>query len=118
MFYGEDYLSWTFAQDFWSTRGYLSQAGQCAMPGAPYNETHWENAEWLALVNEAFATVDEEARNALIAQAAEIEWNEGGYIIWSWRNQVDGYSPKIAGLRGDPMGYWLGRCDFSKVYFV
>ena len=118
VFYGEDYLSWTFAQDFWSTRGYLSQASQGSTPDAPYNETHWDHPEWLALINQAFATVDDDERNALIAQAAEIEYNEGGYIIWAWRNQVCAYSNTITGLRGDPMGYWLGRCYFKDVYFV
>ncbi len=49
VFYGDDYLSWPFAQDFWATRGYLAQASQGTMPDAPYNETHWENAEWLSL---------------------------------------------------------------------
>ncbi len=117
-FYGKDYLSWPFAQDFWSTRGYLEQAGQGTMPGAPYNETHWKHDEWLAIVKEAFTTVDEAKRNELVAAAQEIEYNEGGYIIWAWRNQVDAYSTKITGLQEDPMGYWLGRCDFRKVYFV
>ena len=117
-FYGKDYLSWPFAQDFWFTRGYLEQAGQGTMPGAPYNETHWKNDEWLALVKEAFTTVDEAKRNELVAKAQEIEYNEGGYIVWAWRNQVDAYSPKITGLKKDPMGMWLGRCDFTEVYFV
>ena len=52
VFYGKDYLSWPFAQDFWGTRSYLAQAGMGSMPNAPYNETHWKNAKWLALVNE------------------------------------------------------------------
>ena len=117
-FYGKDYLSWPFAQDFWSTRGYLEQAGQGTMPGAPYNETHWKHDEWLAIVKEAFTTVDEAKRNELVAAAQEIEYNEGGYIIWAWRNQVDAYSTKITGLKKDPLGFWLGRCDFSKVSFV
>ena len=77
------------------------------MPGAPYNETHWKNDAWLAIVKEAFGTVDEAAkRNELIAQAQEIEYNEGGYIIWAFRNQVDAYSDKIvrhhAGQAGLP----------------
>ncbi len=118
VFYGKDYLSWPFAQDFWYTRNYLSQTGQSSLPGAPYNETHWENDEWLALVNEAFATVDEVKRNELIGQAQTIEYNEGGYIIWSWRNEVDAYSDKITGLVEDPQGSPLGAYNFRKVYFV
>lgn len=118
VFYGEDYLSWPFAQDFWYTRNYLSQAGQCAMPGAPYNETHWEHPQWLKIVNEAFRTVDDAKRNELISQAQEIEYNEGGYIIWAFRNQVDAYSDKIAGFRPDKSGVPLGQFGFKDVYFV
>jgi peptide/nickel transport system substrate-binding protein len=118
VFYGEDYLSWPFAQDFWYTRNYLGQAGQGTMPGAPYNETHWEHAEWLQIVNEAFRTVDDAKRNELIAQAQEIEYNEGGYIIWAFRNQVDAYSDKITGLKPDKSGVPLGQWGFKDVYFV
>jgi peptide/nickel transport system substrate-binding protein len=118
-FYGKDYLSWPFAQDFWNTRNYLAQAGQCSMPGAPYNECHWENAEWLAIVKKAFATVDDTARNELIAQAMTMEYETGGYIIWSWRNQVDAYSSAtIAGVQADKLGFPLGRFGFKNVYFV
>ena len=104
IFYGEDYLSWTFAMDFWYTRNYLAQAGQGTMPSAPYNETHWKNDKWLAIVNEAFRTVDEAKRNELIAEASTIEYEEGGYIIWSFNNQTDAYSEKVAGLTPDKGG--------------
>ncbi len=120
VFYGEQYLSWPFAQDFWFTRNYISQAGQATMPGAPYNETHWEHDEWLAIVKEASRTVDETKRNELIGQAQTIEHNEGGYIIWAFRNQVDAYSSKVAGLAPDKLGVALGRfgLSFKNAYFV
>jgi peptide/nickel transport system substrate-binding protein len=118
VFYGNQYLLWPFAQDFWYTRGYLLQAGQATMPGAPYNETHWKNAKWLAIVKQAFATVDDAKRNELVGEAQTIEYNEGGYIIWAWRNQVDAYSAKIAGLRPDRVGVPVGRFWFKDVYFV
>jgi len=118
VFYGDEYLSWPFAQDFWYTRNYISQAGQATLPGAPYNETHWENAEWQAIVEEAQTTVDEAARNQLIAQAQEIEFNEGGYIIWAFRNQVDAGSDKVAGLVTSKLGVPIGNFGFKGVYFV
>ena len=118
VFYGDDYLSWPFAQDFWATRGYLAQASQGTMPDAPYNETHWENAEWLALVNEAFKTVDTDARNALLSQAQQIEHDTGGYIVWSWRNQVDAHSTTTTGYKLDKLGGPVGRMYFKDVYFV
>jgi peptide/nickel transport system substrate-binding protein len=118
VFYGDEYLSWAFAQDFWYTRNYISQAGQATLPGAPYNETHWENPEWLAIVQEAQSTVDEAARNELIGQAQEIEFNEGGYIIWAFRNQVDAGSDKVAGLVTSKLGVPIGNFGFKGVYFV
>jgi len=118
VFYGDDYLSWPFAQDFWATRGFLQQASQGTMPDAPYNETHWEHAEWLALVTKAFTTVDDDERNALVGQAMEIEYNEGGYIVWSWRDQVDAYSTTTTGYKQDKLGGPIGRLWFKDVYFV
>ena len=118
VFYGEDYLTWPFAQDFWATRTYLAQTSQGTLPTAPYNETHWENAEWLALVKEAFKTVDDAARNELITQAQQIEFDTGGYIIWSWRNQVDAYSKTTTGYKLDKLGGPIGRMYFKDVYFV
>ncbi len=89
------------------------------MPGAPYNETHWENAEWLAIVKEAFTTVDDAARNELIGQAMTIEYETGGLIIWSWRNQVDAYSSAtITGMQADKLGFPMGRFGFKTVSFV
>jgi peptide/nickel transport system substrate-binding protein len=118
VFYGDEYLSWPFAQDFWYTRNYLLQAGQATMPGAPYNETHWKNDKWLAIVEEGYATVDEAKRNELIGQAQQIEFDEGGFIIWAWRNQVDAYSDTIAGLATDKLGVPLTTFGFKDVYFV
>jgi len=117
-FYGKDYLSWPFAQDFWATRMYLSQAGQGTMPNAPYNETHWKNDQWLALVKKAFTTVDKTARADVISQAQKIEFDQGGYIVWAWRNQVDAYSKKTTGYKLDKLGGPIGRMYFKDVYFV
>jgi peptide/nickel transport system substrate-binding protein len=117
-FYGKDYLSWPFAQDFWATRGFLQQASQGTMADAPYNETHWKNAEWTSLVDQAWKTVDDDERAKLITQAQQLEFDEGGYIIWSWRNQVDAYSSTTTGYKLDKLGGPIGRMYFKDVYFV
>jgi peptide/nickel transport system substrate-binding protein len=117
-FYGKDYLSWPFAQDFWATRGFLQQASQGTMANAPYNETHWKNAAWKSLVDQAWKTVDDQQRAELITQAQQIEFDEGGYIIWSWRNQVDAYSKTTTGYKLDKLGGPIGRMYFKDVYFV
>lgn len=116
--YGKNYLSWTFMMDWWSYRNYLQMAAVVAMPDAPYNATHWKNDTWLAIVKEALRTLDDTKRNELVAEAETIEYNEGGYCIPSFKNQLDAYSNKLAGLvENDVMGTPLGRWRLSKVYF-
>ncbi len=115
-FYGDNYLSWTFAQDFWFTRDYLPQAANSGFPSSPYNETHWDDDEWQDLVNEADATIDEDARCELIKQAQEIEFNEGGYIIWGFPNNLDAYNNTVAGFVPDKSGIPLTSYSFRKVW--
>ncbi len=106
VFWGAEYLKYPFAMDNWGTRGYLAQAGMGTLPGAVYNETHWAdtNPKYVALVNEAFKTVDDAKRNALITEASTMEYNEGGYIICGFDNQVDAHSSKVTGMIPDYSG--------------
>ncbi|MBD3915872.1 ABC transporter substrate-binding protein [Nocardioides hwasunensis] len=116
-FYDDDYLSYTFAQDFWNTRNYIPQAVVGTFPpdqGGTYNETHWDNADHRDLVNAAAKEVDETKRASLLHDAQEIEYNEGGYIIWGFRQQVDAYGSTVQGL--EPSKYLpLGNYGFRKV---
>ena len=122
VFWGDEYLKYPFAMDNWGTRGYLAQAGMGTMPGALYNETHWAatNPEYMALVNEAYTTVDDAKRNELITQAATIEYNEGGYIVYAFDKQVDAFSPKVAGAVPDfsGLGSAANNARYRLVYFV
>jgi peptide/nickel transport system substrate-binding protein len=118
VFYGDDYLKWTFAQDFWFTRDYLSQVASCQTPTASFNETHWSDPKFEALVSEALTTVDFAKRTELIHAAQAIDYDSGGYIIWGFRDQVDGYSSKIGGLVPSRTGNPLGNYGFAQMYFV
>jgi peptide/nickel transport system substrate-binding protein len=114
--YGDDYLSWTFSMDFWGLRNYLQQALSGCTPDAPYNETHWKNDQWYTLIKDALRTVDDGKRNELVGQAATIEYEEGGYIINTFKNQLDAYSDNVTGIvTNDVMGIPLGRWRFHKV---
>jgi peptide/nickel transport system substrate-binding protein len=116
-FYDDDYLSYPFAQDFWNTRNYIAQAVVGTFPpeqGGTYNETHWDNEEHRDLVNAAAREVDEAKRGELLHQAQEIEYEEGGYIIWGFRQQVDGYAAGVEGLEAHKY-LPLGAYRFDKV---
>jgi peptide/nickel transport system substrate-binding protein len=115
--FGDMYTKWTFSMTWWGLRNYLQEAAVSMMPTAPYNETHWSNDKWLALVNQAFATVDDTKRNELVTEAATIDYNEGGYIIPQFKNQLDAHSDKLAGfVTNDVTGTPLGRWRFHDVY--
>lgn len=116
-FYDDDYLSYAFAQDFWNTRNYIPQAVVGTFPpeqGGTYNETHWDNEEHRDLVNAAAKELDDAKRKELLHDAQEIEYNEGGLIIWGFRQQVDGYAAGVQGI--EPSAYLpLGSYKFQHV---
>jgi peptide/nickel transport system substrate-binding protein len=100
-FYGDNYLKWTFAQDFWGPRRYLSQVAQGSLPNSPFNETHWADPEFLKLIAQARAELDDTKRTEFIHAAQKIEYDRGGYIIAFFPNFIAAASFK---LRGVPAG--------------
>jgi peptide/nickel transport system substrate-binding protein len=118
-FYGDDYLSYPFAQDFWNTRNYLPQAAVGSMPGkGNYDETHFEKSanysKFAGLIASAQREIDETKRNSLLQDAQKIEYDEGGYIIWGFRTQVDSVSQKVQGLKSS-VYQPLGSYNFKTV---
>ena len=111
-FFDDQYLSYPFGMTFWNTRLYIAQAGACALPGAAYNETHWANEKFNDLVNTAAQQVDPAKRIDLVQQAMQLEYDEGGYIIWGFRRQVDGVGKGVQGV--EPSKYLpLGSYKFQ-----
>jgi peptide/nickel transport system substrate-binding protein len=117
-FYGDNYLQWTFAQDFWFTRTYLGQVAQGSLKDSPFNETHWNDPEFVKLIDQARGELDEGKRTELLHEAQAIEHERGGYIVWSFSNQVDAYSAKIGGFQPAKSGVPLTNYGFGKVGFL
>ncbi|HEY2059637.1 MAG TPA: ABC transporter substrate-binding protein [Amycolatopsis sp.] len=115
-FYGENYLSWDFAQDFWYTRNYLPQVASGSLPKAPYNETHWSDPEFTDLVTRASSTVDAKARGDLLHRAQQIEYERGGLIVWGFVDQVDAHQAYVAGLVPDRTGISLSGYQFREAW--
>ncbi|MDO5682016.1 MAG: ABC transporter substrate-binding protein [Propionibacteriaceae bacterium] len=116
-FFGDDYLSYPFGQSFWHTRRYLPQAAQCALKGSPFNETHFDNQAFADLIDAATTETDKAKRATLVKDAQQIEYDEGGNIIWGFRQQVDGYAKGVEGLKPNkylPLGgYRFERLSVS-----
>jgi peptide/nickel transport system substrate-binding protein len=117
-FYGDQYLSWPFAQDFWATRTYLTQVAQGSLPNSPFNETHWEDEEFQRLIQEARAELDEDRRCELLHEAQVLEYEQGGYIIPYFSNSIDAHTGDIAGIQEARSGFTLGNYQLRSVGFV
>lgn len=115
-FYGDNYLKWDFAQDFWYTRNYLPQVANGSLPDSPYNETHWQDPEFVRLVRTADRTSDAGKRTRLLNQAQRIEYERGGLIVWGFVNQVDAHQVYVAGLVPDRTGLPLSGYSFGHVW--
>ncbi len=117
-FFGPNYLKWKFAQDFWFTRNYLPQVEQGSLPNSPFNETHWANPTFQKLIRQAQGELDEIKRSELLRAAQAIEYDSGGYIVWSFSNQLDAYSSQVTGFRPARSGLPLTNYGFGRVGFV
>jgi peptide/nickel transport system substrate-binding protein len=122
--YGDQYLKWPFSADYWGTRNYLLQAATGVLKTAPFNETHWEAypgyARFERLYRQALATVNEKKRAEIIREMQRMEYNDGGLIIWGFKNLTDGYSAKVGGYKIDRGTLNLNKYGngFRTIYFV
>jgi peptide/nickel transport system substrate-binding protein len=106
-FYGDQYLKWPFSTDFWGSRNYLPQVAAGSLPNSPYNETHWPDAahqKFISLYNQAKQTADRTKRGAILHEMQKMEYDFGGYIIWGFNTQLDGYSTKVQGFKTGDKG--------------
>jgi peptide/nickel transport system substrate-binding protein len=117
-FYGDNYLKWPFAQDFWATRTYLAQVAQGDLPNSPFNETHWGKGKFEGLIRQARAEIDETKRAAILHDAQQMQYEEGGYIIPYFSNIIDAYSAKVTGFTEAKSGFPFGNYWFKNIGFV
>ena len=117
-FYGDNYLKWPFAQDFWASRVYLAQVAQGDLPNSPFNETHWGKGKFESLINQARGTVDEAKRKEILHEAQQMQYEQGGYIIPYFSNIIDAYSSKLGGFVEAKSGFPLGNYWFKNIGFL
>ena len=116
--YGDNYLKWRFAQDFWFTRPYLPQVSEGSLKNSPFNETQWDDPEFVKLIERARAELDDRKRADLLHQAQAIEHERGGYIVWSFSNQIDAHSSQVTGFAPARSGVPLTNYGLRAVGFA
>jgi peptide/nickel transport system substrate-binding protein len=117
-FYGNNYLKWVFAQDYWYYSKYLPQVAQATLPNSPFNETHWDDPAYIKLYNQAVATVDPAARTAIAHEMQAIDHSIGGYIIPYFPPTIDGYAKNVKGVVPTKAGLSLGSYNFKAMWLA
>ena len=115
VFFGQQFLTWPFTQDFWTLKSYLGQVELCLLPNSQYNETHWREPAYVDLYNTALATVDPAKRVEVIREMQTVDFERGGYIIPSHNQIVDLVSQNVRGLTPGTF-FAMGDYDFSKLW--
>lgn len=118
IFYGDQYLKWTFAQDYWAYSPYLSQVAQGSLPTSPFNETHWNNERYNKLYDEAQATLDPAKRCEILHEMQRLDFEEGGYIIASYNKSVDLMASNVSGFLPAATGIALGNFGFADAWLA
>ncbi|WP_232483494.1 ABC transporter substrate-binding protein [Brevibacterium yomogidense] len=113
-FFGENYLQWDFAQSFWYTRNFVPQAVSCVTEQAHLNETQYIDEEFDDRINRIRRELNPTARGELIRQAQHQLYEEGGYIIWGFGNQVDAYQNYVGGFVENSTGLPLSGYTFRR----
>lgn len=105
-YWGEEYTKRTFATSFWGTRPYLNQVAAGSLTDAVYPETHWPAADlkeqWDGMYASALAEPDTDKRNEIIAEMQQLEYDQGGNIIWGFNNLIDAQASYVKGFEARP----------------
>lgn len=67
-------------------------------PDAPYNESHFKDANFAKLYLQAEATPDVTKRKSLYSDLQKILFDQVPYIIWSFYEFTDAVAPKVNGV--------------------
>jgi peptide/nickel transport system substrate-binding protein len=117
-FFGPNYLSWTFSQDYYNYSPYMPQVAYSMLPSSPFNETHNDNPRYNSLYAQANSTFSAALRKEILYEMQQIDFTEGGYIIPTFVDSLDAYSDKIRGYGPAKVGQPLSNFDFMHFWFV
>ena len=92
---------WTkqpLANDGFGSFAYMTVSAASTIPTAPFPTTRQDIPEYNDLYDEALRTVDEAARADLIHRMQEIQYEEGGFIIFGHINLSDVVNANVNGF--------------------
>ncbi len=109
------YTKLDFGQSFWTYSSLALWYEQALLSDAIWNETHYRDKAYDALIREAQGATDEEAALDLWHQVQEVQYNEGGYIVWANLEILDAAANTVKGL--EPSAWFnLGGWNYRDVW--
>ena len=112
------WLTSKFSQIYWGYSSYLAQVAETCLPTSPFPETHFNNAKYISLYNQANATLSPTLRREIEHEMQTIDFNEGGYIIPCFCDVFDAYSSKLTGYTTASTGEPLSNFNFEQFAFT
>jgi peptide/nickel transport system substrate-binding protein len=116
--YYSNYGKWAFTQDYWVYQPYLTVVALATLPTSPYNGTHWNNAKYNGLYDQAQSLVDPTKRAEVIREMQKIDFEEGGFIIPSFNQTIDLMAENVQGFESANTGNALGNFGFAKAWLA
>ena len=108
------YTKLDFAQSFWTFSSLPIWYEQSLLSDAVWNETHWREPSFDKLIRDAQGAPDESTATELWGRVQQIQYDQGGYIVWSNQQLVDGASTQVKGL--EPSSFFnLGGWNYRDV---
>ena len=101
-FYGDAYGTYPLSLSYWGFLSIFDQAAMTITKDAPYNSTHWVDAEYDALYSQAVKSADDAERKQLVAQLQKIEYERGSYIVPVFMDTLVAHSSKVSGFEPYP----------------
>ncbi len=77
--------------------------------GVPWNESHYANPEFDALLTKAEGTLDVDERREIIGQLEQIMQEDGPMVQPLWRSLYTVYDKRVKGFRLHPTSYIFGQ---------
>jgi peptide/nickel transport system substrate-binding protein len=74
------------------------------LTASPYNETHWHSSGFDRMVQQAAAAVDPADAASRWQAVQEVQFNDGGMIVWGSTNNLDAVATNVHGASNNAAG--------------
>jgi peptide/nickel transport system substrate-binding protein len=115
-FFADTYLHRSFTQDLWFSKPYLAFVALGTGPNAQYNETHFHDAHYNQLYEEALATTDNAKLTEIVHEMMKIDYDTGGNIIPVFLPSLDCFTKGVQGVVDSTLGIPFNEYDFKTLW--